>query len=548
MKVDCIPFRDTHYVSDLICDYFEQKENVRPLYHRFPSLSNFEAQIREKQQSFSDDTRSVLVQSLQRQYEGFEVSDATQLHITKLAETSTFTVTTGHQLNLFTGPLYFLYKIISTLNLAKQLQETYPKYHFVPVYWMATEDHDFEEIQYFKYKNQKIQWNREAGGAVGDLETSGLEEVTNAFESVLGPGENAKYLVELFRKGYTEHTTLQAATRYIANELFGKKGLVILDAHQPELKRLFIPAIENDLFRKTAYTQVTEQNNILEQHGYRVQVTPREINLFYLQKQLRNRIIEQEGQFFVDGTDISWTREQLQKEVQGNPERFSPNVIMRPLYQETILPNLCYIGGGGELAYWLQLKSYFEASKQPFPILLLRDTLVLITDKQVRKLEKLNLELADLFLSEHELKVKKTKELSEIPIDFSPQKKHLQRQFEDLYELAKKTDVTFLNAVKSQEVKQIKGLKKLEKRLLKAQQRNLSDQTERSVALQSALFPNGNLQERTQNFSAFYETFGKQLINDLIRHLDPLQLCFKIIQLTHTEDAENIAAVQAANH
>ena len=159
-----------------------------------------------------------------------------------------------------------------------------------------------------------------------------------------------------------------------------------------------------------------------------------------------------------------------------HPERFSPNVIMRPLYQEVILPNLCYIGGGGELAYWLRLKSFFDSQKVVFPLLLLRNSVLLITQKQAKKLKKLNVTYQDIFLKRDRFINKKVREISNINIDFTPQREHLIKQFENLYLLAEQTDKSFLGAVKAQEVKQLKGLDNLEKRLLTAQKRKLADE------------------------------------------------------------------------
>src|SRR5690606_29172845 len=234
---------------------------------------------------------------------------------------------------------------------------------------------------------------------------------------------------------------------------------------------------------------------------------------------LRERIIEQEGRFYVNETEITFSREELLKEVNENPERFSPNVITRPLYEEVVLPNLCYIGGGGELAYWFELKEYFEAVKVPFPILLLRNSALIENAKQNEKRKKLNISRAELFLKQHELINRKVRQISNIDIDFREQKEHLVRQFQHLYELAEKTDKSFLNAVKAQEVKQIKGLENLEKRLLKAQKRKLKDEVERIANLQNQLFPFKSLQERHTNFSEKYLEYGEGLIPELIKEL-----------------------------
>ncbi len=530
MPSDCIPFRDTNYFSSLICDYLDQKAELTPFYHRFPELENFKNQLEEKKDAFSDAHRKVLVKALRAQYKGVDLSDLTAANIEQLEDSTTFTVVTGHQLNLFTGPLYFLYKIISTINLTKQLKNKYPDYNFVPVYWMATEDHDFDEINYFNLFGKKIQWNRKDGGAVGVFDTEGLDKVFDVFSSEIGVGKNAEYLKTLFKKAYLEHTGLTEATRYLANELFGAYGLVIVDGDDRELKRLFIPFVEKELITQEAYKTVSKKAQKLDEAGYKVQVNPREINLFYLSQNSRERIIEKEGKYFVNETDIEFSKDEILKTLEETPEKFSPNVMMRPLYQEVILPNLCYIGGGGELAYWLELKDYFEAVQVPFPMLLLRNSVLVQTQKQAEKIKNLTVSDTELFLKQHELINRKVRQISNIDINFDPQRKHLQEQFQSMYEVAEKTDVTFYNAVKAQEVKQLKGLDTLEKRLLKAQRQKLSDQVKRLTVLQNELFPNQSLQERTQNFTELYLEYGDQLIPMLIKQLDPLQGGFVILK------------------
>lgn len=531
MPTDCIPFRETSYFSDFICDYLDQKPELKALYNRFPTIENFKAQIEEKSSCHLEGSRKVLVNVLKEQYNKLSTSEATQSHIESLKEANTFTITTGHQLNLFTGPLYFLYKIISTINLTKQLKEKYPKYNFVPIYWMASEDHDFEEINYFNFKGKKIQWNSKQTGAVGHFNTEGLEDVFKVVSAEFGAGKNAEQLKDWFKEAYLNHDSLADATRYLANELFGEHGLVILDSDHKDLKRLFIPNIEKELVEQTAFKHVSETNNTLEDLGLKIQVNPREINFFYINGGLRERIVFEDEKFKVNNTEISWNKDNVLKHLNEYPERFSPNVIMRPLYQEVILPNLCYIGGGGEMIYWLQLKSNFEAQGVTFPMLLLRNSALVKSIKQSEKLQNLNISDKDLFLNRSSFINKKVRKISNIDVDFSEQIKHLEKQFENLHKLATQTDKSFLGAVKAQEVKQIKGLKALEKRLLKAQKMKLADQISRCTELQEQLFPGQSLQERNTNFSELYLEYGEELITELMKSLEPLKGEFLVLTI-----------------
>lgn len=532
MSIHKIPYQETGYFSKLICDYLEEHQNLSEFYGNFPTLESFKEQLEAK--SFSEENRSVLVSALRDQYKNIDRGEAVELALEQLALKNTFTVTTGHQLNLFTGPLYFLYKIISTITLSRKLKEAYPDYNFVPIYWMATEDHDFDEINYFRLHGKKIQWNREDiqdndKGAVGALKTDGLQEVFNLICAELGTTQLAKELCDLFESAYLKHDTLTDATRYLAHRLFSNYGLVIVDGDDHRLKAVFAPYMKQELIDGKAYEAVTTQAKQLENAGYSVQVNARAINLFYLADGIRERIVKKEGRYFVNDTALEFSEEELLTKLAKTPEAFSPNVIMRPLYQEVILPNLAYIGGGGEIAYWLELKSFFDAVEVPFPLLMLRNSALLITEKQHEKLEKLNVSIEDLFLNQNDLVNRKIRKISNIDVDFTPQKEHLVQQFKDLYALASETDSSFLGAVKAQEVKQLKGLDHLEKRLLKAQKKKLGDHVKRLTGIQNELFPLENLQERIMNFSEFYLEYGSDLIPELFEALDPLDYCFTVI-------------------
>ncbi|MFV5685346.1 bacillithiol biosynthesis cysteine-adding enzyme BshC [Flavobacterium sp. GB2R13] len=529
MPTDCISYQNSGYFSPLMNDYLDQKTNLKSLYNRFPTLENFEEQILEKQANFDDHSRKTLVSVLQKQYLNVETSALTKQNIDALGKTNTFTVTTGHQLNLFSGPLYFLYKIISTINLTTELKAKYPTHHFVPIYWMATEDHDFEEINYFSFKGKKFHWNRESTGPVGRLSTEGLDEFLEIFALEIGSSLNANAIKKLFEDSYIKHDNLADATRHLANVLFGSYGLVILDTDDHDLKRNFIPFIKEELLHQSSHLLVLETAKKLK--DYTIQVNPREINLFYIEDNLRERIVFENGKYKVNHSKIEFSETEILTLLENHPEKFSPNVIMRPLYQEVILPNLCYIGGGGEIAYWLELKSFFASAKVTFPILLLRNSVLLATEKQAKKTDKLDLTWNDLFSKQANLINYKTKQLSEFPIDLTNLKEQLQKQFEALYEVANKTDESFIGAVKAQEVKQIKGLENLEKRLLKAQKRNLSAILQRIIDLQNELFLNQSLQERQANFSEFYLENGDNLIPALVKQLKPLQSNFDIITL-----------------
>lgn len=535
MKILGIPFVESSYTSPLIADYLNQDPRLQFCSSAFPTLENLRNQAKAKQKNYPADHRRVLVQSLEKQYKEISTTSAVRDNIALLGQAHSVTVTTGHQLNLMTGPLYFIYKIITTIKLAQQLNAQGDGLAVVPIFWMATEDHDFDEINHFYFQGKKIQWNHASTGPVGDLSLESLQPILTAFEQSLGQSLQADQLRTWIAQSYGKATTLSEATHRLADALFGDYGLVCLDAHTPEFKTLFVPQMLEELNHQTAYLTVSEQIEKLQQNyrsDYSPQVNPREINLFYFHQAERLRIEKTTSGFSLVDHPMQFEDQELQEELERHPERFSPNVLLRPLYQEVILPNICYIGGGGELAYWLQLSSFFTAQKVDFPLLLHRNAALLITEKQLKKAKALDVEVPDLFQKQADLVLQKVRALSTIDMDLQFFKTALEQQFTQLETLAQQTDPSFMGSVAAQRAKQFKGIDRLEKRLLAAQKRKLAQHTERIAALHEALFPQGKLQERVANFSTFYLEYGEGLIPKLMEAFDPLAGEWDVLKLT----------------
>ena len=539
--IDYIPFKETGYFSEFITDYLSQKAELRCLYHRFPLATNFPAQIKEKQAHYSAENRDILAQALERQYKNLSISKETYQNIEALRQENTFTITTGHQLSLFTGPLYFIYKIVTTIVSCQQLKKLYPQYNFVPIYWMATEDHDFEEINHFSFRSQKLSWHTEQSGMVGDFSTEGLERISHILKVLLGKSHQGQYLASLFERAYEQHKTLASATRYLVNELFTPYGLVIIDGNDKSLKELLVPYFKRELLENASHKEVEKTLAYIKSvnKNYPEQVHPREINIFYVKDGIRERIVKDEQGYTVLNTSIRFSEEEILRHLECFPEYFSPNVILRPLYQEVILPNLAYIGGGGEIAYWLELKDMFALYKVPFPMLMLRNSVLLISEAQEKKLHKLGLTHHDIFLKNNILENKITQRLSEYPIDFSAQRACLLEHFAQLHQLAAHTDKSFLGAVKAQEAKQLKGLDNLEKRLLKAQKKKYRETLDRVIDLRVSLFPKESLQERVDNFSEYMIESQGQFIDTLVKHLSPFDFRFVILSYECSEQTKD---------
>lgn len=531
----CVPLVETGKFSSLLVDYLRQKPALKDYYHRFPSLEAAGAQMEEKAAFFSARRRNLLSQVLRSQYEPMALreGDPVQENIQNLTQENCFTVTTGHQLNILTGPLYFVYKIASAIHLARRLQERYPEKSFVPVFWMASEDHDFEEISFVNLYGGRIQWQHNPGGAVGRMAPHGMGKVLDELEQHLGDAPYAPELLQIFRQAYHEHDNLAQATRYLAHTLFGSEGLVVIGGDDPALKKEMIPYFEEELTKQPTQKWTEATTQALEKNYHR-QVQPRAINLFHLRPGHRSRFL-QEGALWktADGAR-KWDQKSLLTELHAQPENFSPNALLRPLYQEVVLPNLAYIGGGGEIAYWLQLRATFDHFGVPFPMLTLRSSAVVVLKKWQNRCKDLNLKDQELFLPIDELKRAYVAAHAEVDTDLSQYQRQLEKMFDELDDLAQHTEKSMLGAVSAQRAKQLRGLEKLKKRLLNSEKRRQKTVMEKLERIHQALHPGGALQERYETLAPYYAQFGPAFIQFMVRHLDPLSVCFYLIKEKHS--------------
>lgn len=518
MQVQKIAFPETNSFTSFFLDYIDKHKSLQKFYSRFPEVSNFKDQIKEKASSFPKQHREILVSVLQEQYKHYTIADSVKNNLEALRAEKTFTVTTGHQLNIFTGPLYFIYKIVTVINTCKQLKQAYPEHNFVPVYWMASEDHDFDEIKYFKLNGKKHTWESKQTGAVGRFNPKELESLLKELPEGLA----------IFQKAYLKHKTLGDAVRFYVNELFGSEGVVVVDADSKELKTLFQQVIRDDVFNHTPLKLIDATNTELQKAGYDPQVNGREVNFFYLDKDLRARIEQDGDQFNVIDTDLTFSKAQIENLIKTAPEKFSPNVVLRPVYQEMILPNLAYVGGPSEVVYWLQLKNVFTHYKIPFPILMPRNFAMVLDTPTVRKFKKTGLEINELFLEKNYLFNHFAVKFSRNKIKLNGEKEAIQNYFQTIRQQAEAFDKTLGPMVGAETQRAIKSLEKIEHKLLRSEKRFQSDKLQQVEAVKDALFPNGSLQERTDNFLNFYLQDPK-FIQKLLLHLNPFDFRFTVL-------------------
>ncbi|MFS0490209.1 bacillithiol biosynthesis cysteine-adding enzyme BshC [Leadbetterella byssophila] len=507
-----LPLEQVANFPKIFLDYLNEKPELKPLYGHFPRIENFDSLIQEK--GFAH--RAVLVKVLEEQYAKLGVPENVKL----LGEDNTYSVTTGHQLNIFTGPLYVIYKIVSTINLAKRLSEAYPDKNFVPVYWMATEDHDFEEIASFFLFGNKYSWTTTQKGAVGEMSLDGIQEVI----------DQLKDKPEIFIKAYSQNDNLADAVRQYMHELFGEHGLVCVDGNHRDFKEIFKPVIKEELSSGIVKQKLDENAVLLDQLGYKPQIHPREINLFYKDKGLRERIDLVEGEYKVLETALSFTKEEIEVLLQEHPERFSPNVALRPLYQEMILPNVAYLGGPSELTYWLQLKGIFDHFKVAFPAVMPRNLALVVNENLQKRLDKLGVKVEDLYQDDAKLRKAYVDQVSENQLQLQEEQASLDELFDSIIRKAISVDPTLKGAIEAEKVKMSKGISNLEARIKKAEERKFETSIQQLMGVKEKLFPGGSQQERKDNFLNFYLN-NPGFLDLLFETFDPLDYRFNVLYL-----------------
>ncbi len=523
-----IPYELTASFPKIILHYIGQKKELEPYYSFPPSLNGIQQAVQKKQDQKPD--RNLLVEVLLQQYNDIDKTDAVIKNISALQSSGTFTVCTAHQPNLFTGPLYFIYKILHAIKLANYLKEQLPSFHFVPVFYMGSEDADFEELNHFTVEGKKYEWATDQKGAVGRmLIDKKIIDLIDELALQIGVEPHGIEFINLLRESYQDGVTIQSATFKMINRLFGNYGLIVLIADDARLKKIMTPVFQDDLFKEEPSSLVEGTCKRLREH-YTVQAYPRNINLFYLKNDIRERIIKTGNSFAVYNTDVRFTQQELKLELDNYPERFSPNVILRGLFQEMILPNVAFIGGGGELAYWFQLKDLFTHYAVPFPVMILRNSFLIIENQAKHLIDKLGISTEQIFTSPLEI-------LNTI-IEKEGKKPQLNGELDQLffvYEELKKTvstvDTSLVKHIEALKVRSGNQLKEVEKKMLRTERKKHEAEKRQIAKLRQQLFPKNVLQERVENLSSFYARQGHDFINELYSHSLLLEQQFTVLSI-----------------
>jgi len=525
-----IPYSSTNAFSGLVNDFVANPERFASLGVRPVNLQGLQHSIEERLKLSPN--RDVIVARLQEQYRTVATSAAVLSNIESLASNKTFTVTTAHQNNLFTGPLYFIYKILHVIQLAKYCKSQFPQYHFVPVFYLGAEDADLDELNHIHLTNSTLIWETQQTGAVGRMNVdASLLGLLDRLQGELGVLPKGDEWIALLRSCYVEGCTIAEATFQLIDKLFSKYGLVVLNPDHRDLKRLFLPIIQRDLEPGAIAKLLQPSIQILQQLGYDAQAYVRPINLFYLENESRKRIDKAGSDWNVVGSSITFDAIALEKEYLNHPERFSPNVILRGLYQCTLLPDVAFVGGGSEIAYWMQFGALFKEFGVPFPLLILRNSFQLIESDMAKKIAGLQLETHQLFLTAQEISNQLLTAEDVAQFSLTEQLRLLHELYEGLREKASQVDPTLMAHVAALEKRATTQVSELEKKMKRAVRKKYATKEQQLQVIKNGLFPKGQLQERYLNCGEFISQYGIEWLDQIAHASLSLEQRFTVVYL-----------------
>ncbi|MFM9027401.1 MAG: bacillithiol biosynthesis cysteine-adding enzyme BshC [Bacteroidota bacterium] len=510
-----IPLVETPIVGQLVREYLCREDYTIFLSEFQPSVQGLRDSVMKRKVFLHD--RETLFQVISNQYHELEragesITNTETEAIRDLSKENTFTVTTGHQLQLAGGPLFLAYKILSAVATARFLNSTDPTIRIVPIFWLATEDHDMAEIDHLNFKGLNLKWNNNWRGATGHAPCEGIGNLIDEMASALQTEPFGEEFIRLLRDCYKSEYSLSFATRIFIHRLFGRFGVVMIDADDHLLKSRFADCMKSELIHQIVRENVSKS---LERFPVKTepQVSPRDINLFYLTDKSRNRITRDNECWKVVDTDFSFDHKGILKELEKHPERFSPNVLLRPLYQAFVLPDIAYIGGPGELAYWLELSDLFKHCGIPMPVVLPRNAFLHLDNPTIGKMVKAGLDESDLFKSADDLLKRHTESKLGSADPFPALVEKLMLEYSKLESALIESDKSLVGSVKGELQKALKGLQQLREKWIRAEKRKedtLKSQLER---IHEAVFPNGIFQERSVSLAEFYVKYGPNILD-----------------------------------
>lgn len=510
--------------------YTSRFDEVAPYYegdYRDPSAR---ARAAERAAAHPRD-RAALVDALLQQNERWGLDAATRANIEALRDPDTVAVVTGQQVGLLSGPLYTPYKTLTVLQLAARLAEETGR-TVVPVFWLEGEDHDLAEVAGTRLlKHNEVEHLRYAGhtlpeegnlGSVGRLAfTDDVTRVVNRVDELLPPTDFKDALIDGLRAAYREGVTFLDAFAQFMHTLFAGTGLVLIAPGDDRLKQLAAPLFRQEIEDyATAHAALQQVSTALEAQ-FHAQVRTKPLNLFLVEEGARYPLDADGDTVRVRGTSRSYTRAELLELLDAHPERFSPNVVLRPLMQDLLLPTAAYVAGPGEISYFAQFKPVYGWAGIPMPVIYPRASVTLVEGKVQKVLDRYGLSVGDL---DGDLEpLFKRIVLQEMPVDveevFRQASRHLHQAVNDLKPALEEVDRTLVKAAEATRAAFMKEMGKLQGRVVKAEKRNHDEVRAQLEKAQVNLFPAGKLQERSLSALYFINKYGIGLIEALRREL-----------------------------
>ena len=540
-----INFSDIPKNQNLFLDYMYEFENVQEYYkHNFRDKENYTSLFKSISESRKD--KQIDISSiLKNQYSSLQkVSDKTHGNIESINNSKTIAIVTGQQLGILGGPLYTIYKIITAIRLANQFTERYDDFKFVPVFWLEGDDHDFNEVRsvnLFDNENQvlNIAYKEEindddAKQSIGNINfDEALNDFLNKYESSLRDTDFKNELVVKLKECYQVGKSFKQSFKELLFWLFDEYGLILFDPQDPEVKSLLKPIFKKEINDFNIHTQKLIQVSAKLEEDYHAQVKVKPVNLFYHTDDGRYSIEPVEEIFKLRRKRKQFTKDEILAEIENSPQLFSPNVLLRPICQDYLLPTGFYIAGPSEIAYFAQITPLYDFYKIVTPIIYPRSSVTLLEKNIAAALDKYDLTMTDIFLGLDELKEKVIAGLSENNIEktFEESLHEIDLTFDKLKENLFAIDKTLVDASLRYRERVVSSINELKSKAVKAQETKHETTVRQLTRMSNLLYPFGNLQEREINFTYFYNKYGKSLINKIYEDISVNEFEHQVITI-----------------
>ena len=530
--------------QNLFLDYINEYENVEKFYPKnFRESEDFFKTFSELG-NYDRPHRKEISKIIRNQYSNFNISKQTESNIVSLASPNTFAVVTGQQVSLFGGPMYTIFKTISTIKLANLFNEKYSDYNFVPIFWMEADDHDFDEVSsanildknnsfitlnYFDGLDEEL--NR---GAVGNVVfNSNINNTLADLDEALRDNEFKNDILSFLKDCYKEGTTFKEAFKKLLFHLFDENGLIIFDPQDSSVKNLLLPVFEKEINNFDLHTTTNILKSAELEEVYHAQIKVKPINLFYTDETGRHLIEPVEDGFRLKGKRKRMDKDELMNLLYFDPSTFSPNVMLRPVCQDFLLPTVVYVGGPSEISYFAQVIPNYDFFNVVTPILFPRASATIVESRQLAIINKFKLSLSDFTYDENTLIEKVIKQISEFDFDeiFTNSEAEINNVLLTLKKHLLTVDESLLQPIEKSILRIEQTLETLKEKSKSAEERKHQIVISQLQKVRNVLFPNNTLQEREINFIYFANKYGIDIIKWIMNEIKTNKIEHQLLEV-----------------